>query len=979
MDEGVTVICEQFGLAYERVLLPVCTFGCQSLRNEVTGGVLPTQWAPATPFDVTDDDEVQLTVLDLAPGETLRLVPSDEVVEGGGPRVEAEGSQAVVVNGARAVRLPRDGWVEQPFPGPIEGFRLADGQWFGAMSLVSAALRGHVSTVVESLGPCCAQWRTTRRWGEGGAASWVVRWASGSDTLLIAEQVLESGDAAVEWFPLGGTRARALVWGGGERAGPMQPLACRSLSGARRGEGRRLLGRLSHVSYFNQWNFSWVGFDGGSNHFVGMFTGWGGLWRRRGFVRPEIWQDDERGDFLRFPLRQGTRLFGLVFTDRKASRIDAPDARCILNRRKTQLSDLRLEKVRQWELEAPAGGRGPSLVHEADLAGFRVRLASDAAVAGALDAHAQSVPDGHATQVAAALWRGDGARLRACVRELLDFADKTLLDAAEGGYECVIIFHGRRAKRVAYDLDVLHSLGLIDESDRRRVCKALLALAYIFADPDYCRPHDFWPQVDPGEGMAEALADDMGDCPVPPNFVSEFFSTTAVVAELLEEHSLSAHWRAWAMEQLDRFLDTFFEPDGTYHESVNYHSHALNELLCQICPLRLKGVRDYFADGRIRGSFAHLVQIQMPPLSNALPAGKGKRCPLPADGNSGGEGLEMDYRGELMVGAAACKDSDPQLAGHLAHAWRRAGRPLLDAEHPVLTLLTLDPGVTPIEPAFESCWRRSLGVVSKARMEDGSPVWCLFRAGRATHHMDFDQGNVHLAAWDTVLLGDYGYHAHDSEGKPLVACETWLHNTVIYSRGRHMSSGYTGLEKAPEPVMVHLGNDFDWVVHRIVNTNFRRLDELSYRDIVPAPTTRHVRCYLFVKPDYFLIWDTFEEAHEPSTFWLHPWDAVVEEGAGLFRAGERGRPHLRIQFLLPRRPEVVENRRAGPLWSFAVTNDVARPYLTLLMPQREDRHVAATLAGDGLTVEVKGDHMHDVVHLPRPGLWSQLPELRRDS
>lgn len=35
--------------------------------------------------------------------------------------------------------------------------------------------------------------------------------------------------------------------------------------------------------------------------------------------------------------------------------------------------------------------------------------------------------------------------------------------------------------------------------------------------------------------------------------------------------------------------------------------------------------------------------------------------------------------------------------------------------------------------------------------------------------MDFDQGNIHLTAGNRVLLGDYGYHAHDSDGSSLPA------------------------------------------------------------------------------------------------------------------------------------------------------------------------------------------------------------------
>ena len=42
----------------------------------------------------------------------------------------------------------------------------------------------------------------------------------------------------------------------------------------------------------------------------------------------------------------------------------------------------------------------------------------------------------------------------------------------------------------------------------------------------------------------------------------------------------------------------------------------------------------------------------------------------------------------------------------------------------------------------------------------------------------------------------------------------------------------TGLEEAPEPNLVHLAPDFDYVVHTIVNDNFRLFDTLTYRDLL---------------------------------------------------------------------------------------------------------------------------------------------------
>jgi len=778
----------------------------------------------------------------------------------------------------------------------------------------------------------------------------------------------------------------------------MRPCGPLKVPGAAQPNGRRVVGRIAHISYFNQWNYAWVGFSAETQPFVGLFAHSGGLWERRGHVRPEIIEDDHRGHLLRLPLKQGRRLYGLVFCTREESALASTAERNLLNRRKIQLSDLPLGKVHAWELNPPLEPCRFNLLRTDDVAGFRRRLAADAQVTAALDAFHQLGRCGHGAELAAAFWKADSARVAELAEEVVRRAEVSLAHAAEGGYECVIIFDGRAAKSLAYDVDLLWGEGVMHEDQYRRARKALLLLAYIFADPDYWRGGDFWPLTEPDEGIAEALKDDMGDCPVPPNFASEFFSTTGVVAELFPNHPLSPDWRDWSIEQTEAFLDTFFAPDGTYHESVNYHTHAVSELVCHFFPLWWKGHRDFFQNPRVKGSFRHFALIQMPPLVEgvarpAAPAAKmgyrvatyaawdlAERALLPNNGNSGDEGLAQEPRGETTVAAAVYAKSDPDLAGHLMHLWATSGKALQDQEHPVLTLTTLDPQIRPLAPSWVSCQRLGLGIVSKARRRDGLPVWSLYRAGAATHHMDFDQGHLHLTAGNRELLGDYGYHAHDSDGTALPAAATWLHNTLTYGRRRELSSGYTGLERAPEPITVHLGGDFDWCVHRIINGNYRDLTNVGYRTMIPAAGTVHVRHYLFVKPDYFVLWDTFEEADQPATFWLHPRHPVTQKDSRSFFAGPEGGEGigLQVRFVLPASFKVVENARRGPLWSLGVQGEAGGPFLAILAPQPQFSPILATLHPTRWLLRVETDDgLNDTLILPPPGSAGELPQVKR--
>ena len=987
------------GVRYEKVLVPVDLAAAPAARDAASGRIVPLQKVPAMPFDRSSAESVVLALVDVEPGQELKLEPATETPPAA-IGVKQDGPAITITNGGIALRLPADATLDQPFPGPIMAIRVGNGEWFGESTIVDVPFRGRVWTEIESVGPCCVQWRTTYRWANDGGLVFRARWAAGSDTVQITEEIIEDCEGAIEWFPFGAAPAKSYVWGGGERKGPMEPLAYKPTAGAVRGPGRRRLHYLSHLGYWNQWNLCWVGFSAGDDRFVGIFSGWGSQWERRGYVRPEVMEDDSRGHMVRFPLKHGRRHYGLLISSRAASGVEAKDARCLLNRRKVQHSDLALAKVLSWQLDPPLEDRKPHLVRQEDVDTFRGRLALEPRIAEAFECFLQKKQASYAGQLAVAFWKNDREKMKACVAEIASAMAKASAEIADGGYDRLIIFDGRIIKRLAYDLDVLWALGVIDEREYRAIRRSFLAVGgYMFSDPDYCRMADFWPHTEAQEGIATALKDDMGDCPVPSNFASEFFSTTGVIAELFDKHPLHLQWRRWAMEQTDRFLETFYEPDGTYHESVNYHTHEFSERMLFMFPLWWKGVRDYFAEDRVKGSFRHFLEIQMPPLSDSIPKlpdpaamGYGsvhtlyadwdlpRRATLPADGNSGGNGLEQEHRGELSFGAYIYKDTDPAFAAQLMHAWRLAGKVIPLHTHPVLTVLTIDPSIgrnTPAPSRPESVHRMSFGIVSKASMTDGSPVWCLFRAGRATHHMDFDQGNLHLAAWDSVLLGEHGYHTHDQQGNHFGGAGTHLHSTIVYSEDKHMASGYTGLERAPEPALVHIGKDFDWCVHRIVNTNLRGMNNLPYFVILPVLTTRHVRHYLFVKPDYFLVWDVFEEAHEPSVFWLHPRLPVVEEGRGIYRAGKAGSPHLLVKFLLPQAPDVIENEQSGPLWSFGVRNGAGKPYMALLVPQMADRKIEAGLAADGRTVTVSGTGLKDVIHLPEAGSIAKLPRIER--
>jgi len=616
-------------------------------RTEIARGAA-SQTVPAMPWD------------ELGPDTTVTLMFADRRAPGELPRTEETPEHLTIVNGDLAVRVPRDRVCDLPYPGPIAGIRAGNGPWTGSTVLSDMSCRGALETRIESVGSCCVQWRTVYRWGCDGQLVFRARWGAGADTIQIVEHITETAAGAICWHPFDDSPACSHVGGGGERPGPMSPLQYVAAPGAASVPGPRVLARLSHISYFNQWCQAWVAFtaarDDNEDLILGFFAGWAEFWQRRGHVRPEIIEDDVRGHILRCPVRRGQRCYGMVISRENLF----GDGYTILNRRKRQLSDLRPAKTSHWCLDLPVPSR-------------TIRLLAD------------PVSESLSTRT---------------IEEVCAAAERSWETVVNGGYEGLIIFDGRSAKSIAFDFDVLWARGEMDETVYRRVRGIFLLLAYAFADPDYCNYGDFWPLNEPDEGIAEALRDEMGDCPVPPNFASEFFSTAGVMAELFPDHPMANTWRTWAIDQTQLFLDTFFADDGTYHESINYHTHAVSEMICHWYPLQLHGHRDFFADPRVRGSFEHFTLLQMPFLQ------RDNLAPLPASGNSGGHGRPQPFRGELTVAAAVYRNTDPELAAQLMHAWHTGGKPGQDKEHPVLTTATLDTAITPRPAPWQSCHRQ---------------------------------------------------------------------------------------------------------------------------------------------------------------------------------------------------------------------------------------------------------------------------------
>lgn len=178
-----------------------------------------------------------------------------------------------IANGSRhVIRAPNGTFDPSKVPAPI--INAGPCQWF----MQNLQQRLTVSTKTDT-SHNNIRWHTTYRTDDGHVFyDFVATWQSDADTLVIDETIHRDTDAILVIHPLGAHAATAYAYGAGRMNDPMQPLADSELS--------NVIGRLGHLSYFNQWQLAWAGFaeQKATAPFIGIFTGWARDWRSRGIM-----------------------------------------------------------------------------------------------------------------------------------------------------------------------------------------------------------------------------------------------------------------------------------------------------------------------------------------------------------------------------------------------------------------------------------------------------------------------------------------------------------------------------------------------------------------------------------------------------------------------------------------------------------------------------------------------------------------------
>lgn len=278
-----------------------------------------------------------------------------------------------------------------------------------------------------------------------------------------------------------------------------------------------------------------------------------------------------------------------------------------------------------------------------------------------------------------------------------------------------------------------------------------------------------------------------------PNMSSFTYDGVGLLGLLLSDHPESATWIKACCTELDREIANWISKDGGWIESISYTLAAWNEHCMAMGSLKYNGIRDYYADPRVRKFLRYYLAMQTPPD----PQFNFQRGNVEI-GNS----YIFENVDDFSMWAKGVKDADPILAANLMWNWRQIGYgnqaqmkgkifKLYGASFdmwwgvpwgipPYYNVALKDHTIEPVAPVLPTAQKfDGFGAVIQSHVPGDRETKVFFREGQTYSHWDMDQGSFVLWAKGAPLCMDHGY----GEFQP------WFHNSINVN---HMGSPSLG-------------------------------------------------------------------------------------------------------------------------------------------------------------------------------------------
>ena len=391
----------------------------------------------------------------------------------------------------------------------------------------------------------------------------------------------------------------------------------------------------------------------------------------------------------------------------------------------------------------------------------------------------------------------------------------------------------------------------------------------------------------------------------------------------------SRNWVEFAVREINSQL-TQYVWDGCWHESPRYHAATLLIMGTFFEVLERRTGEDLFPNTQFKAMLAWLTRFQTP---RDKAAGSTLHHPegvilLPGIGDSS---WVPDSFAVPALYASHYVKTDPHLAARLMWSWDRAGRPFTgDCVESGFVLI--DPTIAPEPQTLGSDVSPGKGyVVMRSGFDTPDEVWFLLRCGnstRSTSHDNADWNAFNVHAFNAPLALDSASGAYSDPRHKAWHDKAIAHNTVIFGgRTQERRDG------------------------RILNWITRPELDYSVSDAsVAAGVQKYIRHVLFVKPDYFVIWDELS-SHETTDWMFHTPATQFEWKEHSVRCITPWEANLDLQVVWPTTPlkpgtkkgkysdwkENQKQRDPHPFQYqdyFGIPNEAGRDFLVVLHPTK---------------------------------------------
>ena len=341
-----------------------------------------------------------------------------------------------------------------------------------------------------------------------------------------------------------------------------------------------------------------------------------------------------------------------------------------------------------------------------------------------------------------------------------------------------------------------------------------------------------------------------------PNFQGDPMCALAHLSAIFKDHPDAAHWRRFALDDIDRQLDAYCGKSGAWEESINYALYTFSYLIITFKAVKERCGIDYFNDERVRRYASWLCRF-LGPVDK-----RWDKYTWPGVGNAccptGGGEYMLCYASQLA-------ENDPLRNDCLA-VWQRLANNHLPGEHYPVVLAAMAP-LEILNLKFQISNLKSelmdeVGVALRDRHTQPDESYLFQKIGFAKDHYEADETAFNWYAKGTPFCMDYGTYTGD-------VAVGGAHNIVEIPDEDSIRRGYLAdhlftpvvdYTRCEVPVTLKLlwgkVRSFAEVENKDGKIDRTQTPYFYIGDKNPVgPKTWKVRQLLFVKPDYTVLFD----------------------------------------------------------------------------------------------------------------------------